>query len=230
MRSSLWILAGCVLAGLASAAVAGDSPFGETASGGAFGSDVDALDAKVELTDVQKKKIKDLAESRTKALEAYDKKMEKPRQRIEAALEKIHHDSATKNQKANAQERKKLEGYLKQIEDRRAQLNAGYDKKMFGVLKPDQRVKYNGPVLKDAMLKEFSILFLDAKQEEALTGFCDSKAKLLGIPLDPEKHAEALEPLKMQVYKGILNKKQQLEYRKMKQPIGKDKKNRKHKK
>jgi Spy/CpxP family protein refolding chaperone len=181
----------------------------------AFGEDLEALATKVGLSDDQKTKLQKLKEARDAELAKYDKANEPRVQKAQERLNQLTGKGEGDKAKQIQSMRKQLEGFLKGVEAGRERLASGHDRKMFAVLTPEQRVKWNGPILKDAMTKEFSLLFLDTKQEERLEAFCNTQAKRLNLPLDPDKHAKSLEGLHLQVYRTILNKKQQAEYLKM---------------
>jgi Spy/CpxP family protein refolding chaperone len=187
-------------------------PFGRATS--TFGENLDQLKEKLDLSDEQKEKLGKLIETRDKALEKYDKVNEPKAQKIEGRLSQLQGKGA-KNKQVQGM-RRQLEGYLKNIQTGRQRITDACEKRMFALLTPEQRAKWNTPILQDELTKEFSLLFLDTKQEERLENLCKAQAKRLSVPLDPEKHAKALDGLKLQVYRSILNKKQQFEYRKMK--------------
>lgn len=179
-----------------------------------FGDDVDALATKLELTDEQKEKFQKIKESREKALENYDKANEKKVAKAQETLQKLA--GADQRDPRAADLRKQCDTFIKSVETNRQKLTDAHDGKMWALLKPEQRAKWNAPILTDEMTKEFGLLFLDATQEEKLQKLCEAQAKRLSVPLDPEKHASALDGIKMTVYKTILNKKQQGEYRQRK--------------
>ncbi len=191
-----------------------ESPFGKSA---AFGDDLSQLDSLVTLTEEQKKKLQEVKEKRDKAMEKFDQVSEKRIGRAEQALGKLR---GRKDREANNL-RKQAEGFLKSVRAGRARLATGYEKKMFAVLTPEQRAKWNTPILTGEMTNEFSLLFLEGRQEERLQALCKAQAKRLSIPLDPEKHAEALLPIKRLVFRSVLTKKQQAEYVKLKAPASK---------
>jgi len=192
-----------------------ESPFGKSA---AFGDDLAQLDSQLTLTEEQKKKLQEIKEKRDKALEKYDQVSQKRVSTVERNLEKVR---GRKDREANNL-RKQAEGFLKSVRVGRTRLATGYDKKMFAVLTPEQRAKWNTPILTQEITNEFSLLFLEGKQEEKLQALCKAQAKRLSIPLDPEKHAEALLPIKRLVFRNVLTKKQQAEYLKLKAPASKD--------
>lgn len=180
----------------------------------AFGDDLGKVDSVVGLNDEQKKKLQDLKEQRDKALEKYDQTYQKRIAKAEAAMEKLH----GKKDREAGQVRKDVEGFLKSVQTNRAKLAEGYERRMFAVLTPEQRAKWNSPILTEEMTSEFSLLFLEGKQEERLQALCEAQAKRLSIPLDREKHAKSLDPIKRLAFKTILTKKQQAEYLKLKAP------------
>ena len=186
--------------------VLGESP--------AFGDDLEKLDSLVGLKDDQKEKLQALKDKRDKALEKFDAANARKITKLEAALGKTQ----GRRDQETANLRRQVEGMLKSIETNRSRIEDGINRRMFSLLTPEQRAKWNLPILSDELTKEFSLMFLEGKQEEKLQALCKSQAKRLNIPLDPEKHAKALNGLKMQVYRSVLNKKQQVEYRKSKAP------------
>ncbi len=188
-----------------------EEPFGQRAG---FGDNLDQLNEKLDLSDEQKEKLGKLIETRDKALAKYDKVNEPKAQKIEGRLSQLKGKGAKNRQVQNM--RRQLEGYLKNIQMGRRRITDAGEKRMFALLTPEQRAKWNTPILQDELTKEFSLLFLDTKQEERLESLCKAQAKRLSVPLDPERHAKALDGLKLQVYRSILTKKQQFEYRKMK--------------
>jgi len=210
----------------------GDDPFGGGAEKGgkgkdkgkgkdAFGGgavfgeqDPEELAQKFGLDDDQKEKVSKLKALRDKATERYDKANEKKVAAAEEKLQKLL--GANEKDRRVMAAKQQLMGFLKSVETNREKLTDQFDRKMFSLLKPEQRGKWNSPVLFDAMNKEFGALFLEPDQEQKLQTLCDAQAKRLSIPLNPEKHAKQLEGLHMVVYKSILNKKQRAEYRQAK--------------
>lgn len=238
MRTSLSILASLAIAGLAFtplhaadakvaakeavkkpapvAAHKGD-PLAKEAS---FADDLDALSTAVTLSEEQKKKLQFMKDACAKELAKYDKDNES---RVTSAQGKLDKVASEKGDRAD-QARKEIKAYLDSIKMGRDAIIAASDKKMFAALTPEQRGKWNTPILKNEMIKEFSLVFLEPKQEERIGSFCAQQAKSLAQPLDVEKAAKSLDGLKGQVYKTILTPKQQAEYRKIKTPAPLDKK------
>jgi Spy/CpxP family protein refolding chaperone len=213
MRTTLSILAGLAIAGLTfSPLFAADA---KTKSAG-FADNLDTLNTAVTLTDEQKTKLTAIKETCAKDLEKYDKSNEA---RLTTAQAKLDKATQAKDDKAV----KDIKAAMDTIKTVREALQAANDKKLFALLTPAQRVKWNAPILKTEIDKEFSMTFLDAKQEDRIAALCAAQAKSLTMPLDPEKLGKSLDPLKAQVLSTILTPKQQADYRKSKAPITPDK-------
>ena len=199
-----------------------DKPRGKKRKSGfgaseAFGDDLDKLDSLVGLKDDQKQKLQELKDKRDKALAKLDESNARKVAKIETVLEKTQ---GRRDQDATNL-RKQAEKLLKSIEANRSRIADGLNRRMFALLTPEQRAKWNLPILTDELTKEFSLMFLEGKQEEKLQALCKVQAKRLKIPLDPEKHAKALDGVKMQVCRSILTRKQRAEYLKSKAPAKK---------
>ena len=177
----------------------------------AFGENLSAVAGKVGLTDEQQDRIRRLKQSRDQALAKHDSDWEPKVQKANARLSQLSGGGGRHAQGA----RRQLDGFVKGAAAARERLEASYEKKMFAVLTPEQRAKWNLPVLLKALTGEFSLLFLTRRQEERLRGFCEAQAKRLPVPLDPQKHAKLIESLKAQVYRTILTDKQRSEYAKI---------------
>jgi Spy/CpxP family protein refolding chaperone len=184
---------------------------GSAPKAAAFGEDLSAVARKVDLTDEQQDRIRRLKQSRDQALAKHDSTWEPKLQKANARLSQLTGGGGRQAQGA----RRQLEGFVEGAAAAREQIEASYEKKMFAVLTPEQRAKWNLPVLLDALTSEFSLLFLTSRQEERLRGFCEAQAKRLPVPLDPQKHAKLIESLKAQVYRTILTDKQRSEYAKI---------------
>ena len=195
---------------------AGEGPFGEKGASAGFGSDLEQLNTVVGLTEIQKKKLAKLKEARDKNVERYDAANEPKIRKAEERLQKL---GGSKDDSRAGDARRRLEAFIKQAPAGRERLVLSYDRKMFAVLKPEQRAKWNTPILKEEVMKDFSLLFLEAKQEKKIDSLCAAQAKRLNIPLDPEKHGKSLDGFKRQIYRTVLNKKQKAQYRKMKAPL-----------
>lgn len=196
-------------------------PFGKSAT---FGDDLEQVDSLVTLKDDQKKKLGEIKGQRDKALERYDQMYQPKVAKAEANLGKLR-DKEGRDHRA-AELCKRLETFLKSTRTNRQRRAEGYERRMFAVLTPDQRAKWNGPILTQEMIREFSGVSLEPKQEGKIETICKARAKRLTIPLDPEKHASALNPIKALICKSVLTKKQQAKYRRDSAPVRKTSKGR----
>jgi hypothetical protein len=213
MRTSLSILAGLVIAGLAFSPL--HAADGKAKNPG-FAANLDELTTAVGLTDDQKTKIQAMKETCTKDLDKYDKSNE-----AKLAIAQTKLDKAT--QAKDDKTAKEAKAYIDGVKAGREVLQAANDKKLFALLTPAQRVKWNAPILKTEVDKEFSMTFLDSKQEDKIAAVCATQAKSLTQPLDPDKLGKSLDALKAQVLTTILTPKQQADYKKSKAPMTVDK-------
>lgn len=196
-----------------------DDPFGKGAAGGAgatFGEDLDALTTQLALTEDQKKKIEALKTSRDKALERWDKVNQPKLEAAQSRLERL--PAGERRDPRVADMRRRLQAGIRSLQASRAKLAGGYERRMFAVLKPEQKAKWNAPILKEEMTKRFSLLFLEAKQTERLETLCSAQGRRLAVPLnvESEAHAKLIQSVEVQVFRSILNSKQKIEYRKLK--------------
>jgi hypothetical protein len=230
MRTSLSILAGLAIAGLAFSplyAAEGKAPAKEVkkpapahkgdslAKGAGFADNLDELATAVGLSEEQKTKLRAMKETCAKDLDKYDKANEAKLGTVQTRLDKL---AGEKGDKAD-RDRKELKAFQDNAKAGREALQAANEKKMFGMLNPQQRAKWNTPILQNEINKEFSMTFLDARQEERITSFCANQAKSLTQPLDAEKLGKSLDAMKVQVFNTILTPKQQVDYRKSKAPM-----------
>jgi hypothetical protein len=191
-----------------------DGPFGEKAR--PFGADVDEIDSKVTLTADQKEKLGKLKESRDKMLGKWDAANQKRLDLCEKRLSQLEGKDNKDPRVQNA--RKQLVGTQKSLTASRANLENGYARKMFSLLSPEQRGKWNGPILKGEMEKEFSLVFLEPAQQEKLEKLSDVQGRRLAVPVDPESEACAkmINSMSTQVYRSLLNAEQKKVYKKQK--------------
>jgi len=191
------------------------------AAAGAFGDDLEQLSSAVTLTDEQKTKLQKIKEARDKALEKHDKTAEKTRELIESRRKKL--EGKDKNSPEIKMATERLAKQEAALETERNAVAEGFEKRMFAILTPEQRAKWNTPILKDEVMKEFSLVFLEDTQGEKIQGMCETFAKRLTAPVDPVRNPKAIDPLKAQVFRTVLTKKQQADYKKAKTPLnGKD--------
>jgi hypothetical protein len=186
---------------------------GAAANRPAFGENLGALAEKVGLSTEQNGRIRKVKESRDKALAKHDRTYGPRVQKAEERLGRLSGQGGRNRQAQGA--RRQLQGYVQSVSMGRRRLEASYEKKMFLVLTPEQRAKWNGPILLEAVMKEFSLLFLTASQEERLRNLVEAQAKRLALPLDPQKHEDVILAVKKMAYKSILTETQRREYAKL---------------
>jgi hypothetical protein len=175
----------------------------------AFASDIDALRADLELTEQQVTKILGIREKRDAAMAKWDETQEKRKAQIEEKLPGLMG-------KENTRLREQAEAYLKALPLARARASAPYDKKMFVVLTPAQRGKWNSPVLRDAAIKEFSSPVLSGDQDVKLAAVCEKLGKTQSTPVSAVTHPSLMASLYKEVYLKVLDKYQQKSYKDVK--------------
>jgi Spy/CpxP family protein refolding chaperone len=183
-------------------------------AGATFGDDLDALKGQLSLSDEQMDKLGKIKAERDKTLARWDQVNQPKIERAETRLSQLAGKDKRDRRVGNA--RKQLEAGLKSLRAGRTRIEAGYERRMFAVLTPEQRGTWNGPLLTEEMTKEFSLVFLEGAQEEKIATLCNAQAKRLAVPVHPEQQANLLRSLKAQVYRSVLNSKQKAEYAKMK--------------
>ena len=181
-----------------------------------FGADLDEIDSKVTLTDEQKEKLGKLKESRGKMLEKWDAANQKKLDLCESRLAQLAGKDKKDRRVQSAY--KQLTGMQKTLKANRARIEDGYAKRMFSLLTPEQRGKWNAPILQAEMEKLFSLVLLESAQQEKLSKLCDAQGKRLTVPLNPANEAQAkvFSTTEVQVFRTILNSQQKAEYRKQK--------------
>jgi len=181
-----------------------------------FGADLDEIDSKVTLTDDQKEKLGKLKGSRGKMLEKWDATNQKKLDLCESRLAQLAGKDKKDRRVQSAY--KQLTGMQKTLKASRARIEDGYAKRMFALLTPEQRSKWNAPILNAEMEKKFSLVLLEAAQQEKLGKLCEAQGKRLTVPLNPANEAQAkvFSLTEIQVFRTILNSQQKAEYRKQK--------------
>lgn len=176
-----------------------------------FANDVEKLAKAVGLTEEQRTKIQQLKAERDAALAKWDQTNQKRMDAIEAKL------GALKGKK-DARARATLQRQLSAFRSGRARLAANHDRGMFAVLTRDQRGKLNGPVLAEAVFKEYARLKLDDAQKQKVRQLCHSRGGGILEPADPKRHEVAFKAVKQQAYASILTPEQRREVAKRRQP------------
>jgi hypothetical protein len=170
-----------------------------------FADDMEKLKTTVGLDEEQQKKLADLKAARDAALANWDQLNDK---RIAAIEARIAAMKGGKDAKAKAQ----LERQLKTLRAGRERVAATHERTLFGVLTREQRGKYNGPILAEAMLKEYARVTLDDAQTQKLRELCQARGEGVTAPVDPVLHLSTYKALKQQVYASILTPDQRKQY------------------
>jgi Spy/CpxP family protein refolding chaperone len=181
-----------------------------------FAADLDQLATALELTDEQKTKLQAMKEVCAQDLSKYDRDNVDKLAAAQAKLNKAN--AANDGNAANA-----AKGTMDSVKAGREAVQAANDKKLFALLTPAQRAKWNTPILKNEMEKEFSMAFLGPKQLDRIAAFCAAQGKSLPQPLDAAKLGKSLDGLKRQVFETILTSKEKSDYLKSKTPQPVDK-------
>ncbi|MBL7221220.1 MAG: hypothetical protein ISS69_13965 [Phycisphaerae bacterium] len=167
--------------------------------------DMEKLDQKVTLTDQQKTKIPAMRTLRDKALENWDKVNRKKFDAMKAKLEKL---SALRDMRTC----KTIVTQMQSLSRTRASFITSHEQKFFRILTPQQRGKWNAPILSQILLDEFSSLDMSKEQTAKVETASNAQAKHLAAPLSANVPALITEPMKKYVYTRILTAKQRKEY------------------
>jgi Spy/CpxP family protein refolding chaperone len=179
--------------------------------GGAFAEDTKRLTAVVGLTDAQLQQIRDLKQQRDGAVAKWDATNQS---RIAAIRDKM----AKLTGKNSARSRAQLQRQLKIFENSRAQLIAGHDRKIFNVLTREQRGKWNGPILAEAVLKDFRALKLQPEQTAKVHELCCKRGEGVSVPVDPAHQEVTVKAVSRQVYTAVLTPDQRKQYSASRRP------------
>jgi len=171
--------------------------------------DMDKLDEKVGLTEQQKKKITEMRTARDKVLERWNKANRKRFDTIKAHLDKLKPVKGNKTCKA-------IVGRLNALRKAHAGIAAGYERKLFAVLTPEQRTKWNAPILCELLKEEFSAMELTEVQTAKITAACNARAKRSTLPMAEGRSKQITESMKKYVYTSVLTAKQRKAYAAMK--------------
>jgi hypothetical protein len=184
-----------------------DQPVEPSGPNSSFTDDMERLNGVVGLNEKQTAAISRLRQDRDKALANWDKQNEKQLQRAREALDKLEGE---KNERA----RKDIEARVARINKSRENLFQQYEKRMFALLDPAQRGKWNGPLMQSAVIGEFESLSLNEKQLEDVKGICATGGSRLAAPFASAEQQRVIESLKAQIVARVLTKEQRTAYMK----------------
>ena len=218
MKSALHLLAAAVFLSAVAIGVRAAEPaktdegIGKAADDTATKTKDDAKKLKLlELTEEQQKL---LGEAKAARGEALDKWSQINARGLEAAQQQV---SKAKGKSSTAV-RKRLEALKKSYEQGRERIAAQHERKMFAILTPEQRGKWNAPVLAADVCKEFSSVKLDAEQKQKVAELCQPAGQRLLDPTAAGKNPTIVKSLVGQTYARVLTVEQRKIYNEKKRP------------
>ena len=168
--------------------------------------DMENLDQKVTLTDQQKTKIPEMRALRDKILANWDKVNRKKFDAMKARLEKL-------STRRDMRICKTIVTQMRSMSKTRAAIVTSNERKFFGALTPQQRGKWNTPILSRVLLDEFQSLELSKEQIAKIETAAGAQAKRLAVPLGSDAPpTQVTGPIKKYVYTRILTAKQRKQY------------------
>jgi Spy/CpxP family protein refolding chaperone len=173
-----------------------------------FTDDMKKLDTQLTFTDEQKAAIQTARTDRDAELTQWD-------ERNERALATAH-ERLTKAGKTGAQ--KKAQADVDALLAVRQRIATTYEKKMFDLLTPEQRAKYNGPILSAELQAEFKDEKLTPEQIEKVDALCQDPASKTTEPIVPKKPPATIKVLVGEVINSILTPEQRKLYGDAKNP------------
>lgn len=176
-----------------------------------FADDLKQLTTVVALTEEQQKKLEALKLERDAAAAKWDEANQKRIDAIEAKLPQL-------KDRRQARTRSQLERQLKTMKAGRARLLDIHERKMFAVLEREQRGKWNGPVLAEPVLKEFTALKLDDSQTGKIRDLAQKRGEMLPAPVNPKRDEAIVKAVTKQAYASVLTPAQRKQFDKLKKP------------
>jgi Spy/CpxP family protein refolding chaperone len=156
-----------------------DPPKGKVAANVAFMDALSGADNPVNLTDVQKRTIENIVKTRDKELDAWDKANK-------AKIEMVEQRKAKLDRKKQDREIKQIDAAVKQLEAQKEMISVGAEQRAYAVLTPEQKGKWNGQALHEAVAGKFRLLMLTDDQDKKLTALCEAAGKMMAGPLPSE--------------------------------------------
>jgi len=174
-----------------------------------FAADMAKLTAVVELTEAQQKQIEQRKVERDESVAKWDAANQKKMTAIREKMAKLSSKSRS---------RAALDRQLKLLEGGRSRLLALHARNIFGVLNRQQRGKWNGPLLAEAVLKEFRAQKLQPDQVKKVHEICQKRGEGVIAPVDAKRHEVTFKGVKQQAYATVLTPTQRREYTAAKKP------------
>jgi Spy/CpxP family protein refolding chaperone len=174
-----------------------------------FTDDVKKLDTQLTLTDEQKAGIQTARGERDNELAQWDDRNEK-------AIASLHEKATKASGKPGPL--KHAQDELAALMAARERIVANYEKKMFELLTPEQRAKYNAPLLSTEVQQEFKALKLTTEQIDQITALCQDPASKMTEPMQPKKPPASVKVLIGEVIPTVLTPEQRKAYSDSKAP------------
>ena len=174
-----------------------------------FAADMAKLTAVVGLTEAQQKQIEQRKAERDESVTKWDAANQKKMAAIRDRMAKLSSKSRS---------RAALDRQLKLLEGGRSRLLATHARNIHGVLNRQQRGKWNGPLLAEAVLKEFRAQKLEPSQVKKIHELCQKRGEGVIAPVDDKRHEVTFKGVKQQAYAMVLTPAQRREYTAAKKP------------
>ena len=173
-----------------------------------FTDDMSALVKQVGLDEKQVAKITALRKRRDEALTRQEQADEKRIESAEARIKQAKRDSDRQRRTRD------LDKSIERMKRTLAALAAQHERTMFFVLKPEQKAKWNAPILQSEVEKAFASLGLTDAQRVQIQALCAAQAKRLSLPASPQTASYTIKSLASQVNLRVLTREQKQQYAK----------------
>lgn len=175
-------------------------------TGVAFIEAVSSADNPLGLSDAQKKSVETIVKTRDKEIESWDKTNK-------TKIEKAEERKGKLDPKKQQQECKAIELAIKQLEMQKEQISVNAERKAFAVLTAEQRGKWNGGILHEAVANKFRLLMLTDDQDKKLKELCETAGKSMAgpVPTDVKQREAIVEAIEKRAV-GLLTAPQKKEY------------------
>ena len=170
--------------------------------------DLEKLKEQLGLTDEQVTKLTGLREQRDKALAKHDDGAQRQLRNAQGRIEKMKRPQDRDRAMKMVRSRELVLGRTRQA------LAATHEKKMFALLKPAQKAKWNAPLLQTEVEKQFEGISLTDDQKAKIQALSETQAKRLTVPFSTKTHAAIVRLLANQANLRVLTPEQKKEYAK----------------
>jgi len=173
-----------------------------------FTDDMSALAKQVGLDEKQVAKLTALRKRRDEALAKQDQADRKRIESMQARIDRAKRDSDRQRLT------RELDRSTERIQRTLAALAAQHERTMFFILTPDQKAKWNAPILQSEVEKLFASLGLTDTQKEQIQALCEAQAKRLSVPASSQTAGYTIKSLASQVSLRVLTREQRAQYAK----------------